>query len=72
MEGIRARKGVLITTSSFSRDAWDFVGRVERKIVLVDGKRLAELMIDYNVGVTTARTYAVKKVDSDYFVEEEG
>ena len=48
------------------------VGRIERKIVLIDGKRLAELMIDHGIGVTTARTYTIKKLDSDYFVEDEG
>jgi restriction system protein len=72
MEGVRARKGVLITTSSFSKDAEEYVGRIERKIVLIDGKRLTQLMIDHNIGVTTARTYAIKRLDSDYFVEDEG
>jgi restriction system protein len=72
MEGMRARKGVLITTSLFSKDAEEYIGRIERKIVLIDGKRLAELMIDHGIGVTTARTYTIKRLDSDYFVEDEG
>jgi restriction system protein len=72
MEGMRARKGVLITTSSFSKDADEYVGRIERKIVLIDGRRLAQLMIDHGIGVTTARTYTIKKLDLDYFVEDEG
>jgi restriction system protein len=71
MEGMRARKGVLITTASFSRDAEDYVNRIERKIVLIDGKQLSQLMIDYEIGVTTARTYTVKRIDSDYFLEDE-
>lgn len=71
MEAHRAKKGVMITTSTFSRDAKDFVGRIERKIVLIDGQQLAQLMIDYDVGVATARTYTIKKVDSDYFVDSE-
>jgi restriction system protein len=71
MEAHRAKKGVLITTSIFSRDAYDFVERIERKIVLIDGQQLAQLMIDYNVGVATARTYAIKKIDSDYFMDAE-
>ncbi len=71
MEGVRARKGVLITTSGFSKEAEDYIGRIERKIVLIDGTRLAELMIDHNIGVTTARTYAVKKIDIDYFAEDD-
>lgn len=71
MEGFRARKGVLITTSSFSKDAEEYVGRIERKIVLVDGERLAELMIAHNIGVTLTRSYEIKRVDSDFFVEDE-
>jgi restriction system protein len=71
MEGMRARKGVLITTSVFSRDAEDYVSRIERKIVLIDGERLAELMIDYNIGVTESRSFTIKRVDLDYFLDED-
>src|SRR5687767_1139247 len=71
MEAHRAKKGVLISTSTFSREARDFVSRIERKIVLIDGQQLAQLMIDYNVGVATARTYTIKKIDSDYFMDSE-
>jgi restriction system protein len=71
MEGVRAKKGVFITTSGFSREAEDYVSRTERKIVLIDGKQLAEFMIDHNVGVTTARTFVLKRLDLDYFLEEE-
>lgn len=71
MEAHRAKKGVMITTSTFSRDARDFVDRIERKIVLIDGQQLAQLMIDYNVGVATSRTYTIKKIDSDYFLDSE-
>jgi restriction system protein len=67
LEGQRARKGVLITTSQFSQDAKDYVGRIEKKIVLIDGESLAELMIDHNLGVAELATYAVKKIDLDYF-----
>lgn len=63
MEGYRARKEVLVTTGSFSRDAEEYVAKIECKIVLIDGKRLAELLIDHNVGVATARTYTVKRID---------
>lgn len=72
MEGFRARKGVLITTASFSKDAQEYVSRIERKIVLIDGIRLAELMIDHGIGVETAHTYVIKKVDLAYFGDEEG
>ena len=72
MEGFRARKGVMLTTSSFSREAEEYVQRIERRIVLIDGRRLAELMIEHGVGVATARTFVVKKLDQDYFDEEAG
>ncbi len=70
LEGFRAKKGVMITTSSFSRDAMDYVGRIEKKIVLIDGEQLAQFMIDYEVGVAEVVTYTVKRVDLDYFDEE--
>ena len=71
MEGFRARKGVLLTTSAFSKEAEEYVNRIERKIVLIDGRRLAQLMIDHDIGVATARAYVLKKLDQDYFDEEE-
>lgn len=67
----RSRRG-RVTTASFSREAEDYVGRIERKIVLIDGRRLADLMIDHGIGVAMARTYMVKKLDLDYFAEDEG
>ncbi|MFQ2154085.1 restriction endonuclease [Aeromonas sp. 82P] len=66
----RARKGVFITTSSFSREAMEYVGLIEKRIVLIDGQRLAALMIEYGVGVTTRQTLTIKALDSDYFLEE--
>lgn len=69
LEGHRARKGVLITTSKFSQDAKDYVGRIEKKIVLVDGEQLTQLMIDHKIGVTNVASYSVNRVDSDYFEE---
>lgn len=72
MEGQRARKGVLITTASFSKEAEEYISRNERKIVLLDGRRLTELMIDHDIGVSTARSYVVKRMDADYFSEEDG
>lgn len=65
--GKRAKKGIFITTSSFSADAVNYVSSIDTKIVLIDGKRLAELMIDYDVGVTTVTSYQLKRIDSDYF-----
>jgi restriction system protein len=66
----RAKKGLFITTSYFSADAEDCVSRIDAKVVLIDGETLAQMMIDYSVGVATVATYAVKKIDSDYFSEE--
>ncbi|WP_253895345.1 restriction endonuclease [Corallococcus exercitus] len=71
LEGQRARKGVLITTSDFSREARDYVKHIEKKIVLIDGGELAKLMIDSGVGVTEVATYTVKRLDLDYFGDEE-
>jgi len=70
LTGLRAKKGLFITTSDFSSDAEDYVSRIDAKVVLIDGETLAQLMIDHNVGVSTVGTYELKKVDSDYFSEE--
>lgn len=59
-----------MTTSRFSQDAKDYVDRIEKKIVLIDGEQLAQLMIDHGIGVTEVASYAVKRIDSDYFEEE--
>jgi restriction system protein len=67
----RARKGVFITTSRFSRDALDYVQRIEKKIVLIDGQQVAEMMIKYNLGVTVKDTYQIKNIDTDYFNEDQ-
>ena len=70
LQGHRAHKGVFITTSSFSADALEFALRIDSKIILIDGPALTKYMIDHNVGVSLARSYDVKKIDSDYFNEE--
>jgi restriction system protein len=70
LTGLRAKKGLFITTSTFSSDADDYVSRIDAKVVLIDGETLAQLMIEHNVGVSAVNTYEVKKVDSDYFSEE--
>jgi len=66
----RAKKGVFITTSKFSNDAEEFVGMIEKKIILIDGEQLAELMIEHNLGVATKQIYEIKQIDSDYFNED--
>jgi restriction system protein len=70
LQGHHARKGVFITTSTFTKDAKDYAEKVDSKVVLIDGRRLSDLMIDFDLGVTITATYAVKRVDSDYFDEE--
>ncbi len=67
LQGQRAKKGIFITTSSFSLEALEYVSRIESKIILIDGARLARLMFDHGIGVATASTYEVKRIDSDYF-----
>jgi restriction system protein len=69
LHGKRAKKGVFITTGTFSADAAAYVEHIDPKVVLLDGRRLAQLMIDFEVGATTTRAYCVKRVDSDYFEE---
>lgn len=70
LAGQGAKKGIFITTSSFTKDALDYTPKNETKIVLIDGSQLAQLMIDYNLGCTTHQIYELKKLDSDYFGEE--
>jgi restriction system protein len=65
--GKHATKGVFITTSTFHTTASDYARSVQHKVILINGQRLADLMIEYNVGVSTVRTIALKQVDSDYF-----
>lgn len=67
--GQNATKGVFITTSSYSKDAKEYVKGLHQKIVLIDGQELAKFMIEYNVGVSTKKIYEVKRLDSDYFEE---
>jgi restriction system protein len=67
LQGQRSRKGIFITTSSFSREALEYVKLIDTKIILIDGLRLAALMFDHGIGVATESVYEVKRIDSDYF-----
>ncbi len=62
-----ASRGVFITTSVFTRDALEYVEEMPQRIILIDGKHLASLMIEYNVGVAASKTYTLKRMDQDYF-----
>ena len=69
IHGARASKGVIITTSDFTSDAKEYVKTIATRIVLVDGRTLAGLMIDHNVAVSRVSNYEIKRVDNDYFSE---
>lgn len=72
LDGKRARKGVFITTSYFTENARQYAKQLgeAKKIILIDGKELAKLMIDHNVGVDVSQTFVVKSIDYDYFKDE--
>ncbi|HEX4975379.1 MAG TPA: restriction endonuclease [Pseudomonadales bacterium] len=70
LQGQRARKGVFISTSSFTKEARDYAAVIETKIILIDGQHLSKLMAEYNVGVSTVGQYELKKLDTDYFDNE--
>lgn len=70
LQGQRARKGVFITTSNFSKEAIEYASMIDSKIILIDGNRLATLMVEHNLGVSIVGQYEVKKLDTDYFYEE--
>jgi len=69
LAGKQAAKGVFITTSDFAHTARNYAETVTQKVILIDGRRLAELMIEHDVGVSTTRSIALKRIDSDYFEE---
>ena len=69
LEGHRASKGVFVTTSFFPTTALDFITRVSKRVVLIDGPELARLMIRHGVGARTKAAYEIKRIDEDYFVE---
>lgn len=70
LKGQRANRGVFIATSRFTNDAIDYASKVDSKVVLIDGDQLAELMIDFHIGVSPFVTYEIQRLDSDYFSEE--
>lgn len=69
LEGLRARKGVFITTSDFTKEAREYVGKIEKKIILMNGSDLAKFMMKFNVGVSDVIQYTIKRIDLDYFEE---
>jgi restriction system protein len=69
LDGVGTTKGIFFVTSTFSQGARDYVGRISKRLVLIEGAELARLMVRHNVGVRTRATYDVKKIDEDYFTE---
>jgi len=65
----RAKKGIFITTSTFTAEAKNYAQSIDTRIILIDGARLMKLMVDHNVGVSSAGMYEIKKIDTDYFDE---
>ena len=73
MDFVQANKGVMITTSQFSKDAHEFLSKiVGKKVVLIDGAKVASLMREYNIGVVRTKLYEVKEVSNDFFDEDNG
>jgi restriction system protein len=70
LHGERAKKGVFLTTRRFSFDALDYASTIDPKVVLIDGTRLSQLMIVFNVGVSLSQLYEINRIDSDYFAED--
>jgi len=70
LHGKKARKGVFITTSGFSKPAQEYVREIQDKVILIDGSTIADLLIEHGVGLSTVATYDVKKIDTDYFSED--
>jgi len=67
LQGQRAKKGIFITTSSYSKEAKEFASKIDSKIILIDGPMLARLMFDHGVGVSVNTVYEAKRIDTDYF-----
>lgn len=70
LAGKKAKKGVFFTTSTFTDESKNYVSHLEQKVVLIDGNKLADLMIKYNVGVSVEKIIEIKRIDSDYFEED--
>jgi restriction system protein len=70
LTGEGATKGVFVTTSDFSKEAKDYLNKVQHRIVLINGDQLARLMIQHEVGVRARKTYVLRSVDEDYFASD--
>jgi len=69
--GLGANKGVFVTTSTFTQQATEFARHLSQRVILIDGMRLTELMIEHNVGVRLNRAIEFKRIDEDFFAEDD-
>jgi restriction system protein len=69
--GRKAKKGIFITTATYSKEARDYADSLDSRVIPIDGVQLAELMFDHGIGVSTANSYVVKRIDSDFFEDDE-
>ena len=69
LDGFGATKGIFATTSSFSKEAADYANRIAKRIILIDGEALSDLLIEHSVGVRATQRFELKRVDEDYFAE---
>lgn len=67
--GVKANKGVFITTSRFTKEAIEYAQNVDRSLILIDGEKLTDIMVEYNIGVSNKTVLTLKKIDLDYFEE---
>lgn len=67
--GKQASKGIYITTAKFSKNAYDYASSIDKRVILIDGQQLTDLMFKYNVGVTDEETFVTKRLDIDFFEE---
>lgn len=71
MAGKQGNKGIFITTSSFTQEARGYASSIQgMKVKLIDGKELSQYMIDFDIGTSKEETYELKRIDSDYFLED--
>ena len=71
LQGKRAKKGIFITMSTFTREALEYAENLDVSVILIDGQKLAQYMIENELGVSLKQSYKIYNIDTDYFVEEE-
>lgn len=67
LSGQGANKGIFITSGTFAKTAYDYLAKIQQRVIPIDGEKLAGLMVEHGVGVSVEKTYTLKRLDSDYF-----